>query len=151
MELHASASRTVPATPDEVFDLITSVDRLPEWNADLPKVVQPGLLCDEGDEWVMEIHALGSHWNSRSTVIERDPNPGAPVRLSGPAKRRRQPVVCALDVGVDLLVDEGTRISVRWSLRPRTFWRKALFARIRHRQLRGEVATSLRALQSMVR
>ena len=132
MELHASASRTVPATPDEVFDLITSVDRLPEWNAHLPKVVQPGLLCDEGDEWVMEIHALGSHWNSRSTVIERDPTAHRFVYRSRSDDGNPSYALWTWEL---TSVDEGTRISVRWSLRPRTFWRKALFARIRHRQL----------------
>ena len=90
MERHASASETVPATPDEVFDLITNVDRLPEWNAHLPKVVQPAVLCDEGDERVMEIHALGGHWNSRSHGhnATRPPTGSSTGRAATTATRR---------------------------------------------------------------
>ena len=148
MKRHGSAIETVPATPDEVFDLITNVDRLPEWNAHLPKVVQSALLSEEGDEWVVEIHAMGGHWNSRSTVIERDPATHRFVHRSRSDDGNPSYAIWTWELTP---VDEGTRISVHWSLNPKTFWRKALFARIRHRQLRREVATSLRALQSMVR
>jgi hypothetical protein len=41
--------------------------------------------------------------------------------------------------------DAGTRITVSWELQPKTFWRKWLLARIRHRQLKNEVGTSLRS------
>lgn len=44
---------------------------------------------------------------------------------------------------------EGCEISVSWQLHPATFWRRALLARIRQRQLRRtEVPASLTALQA---
>jgi hypothetical protein len=41
---------------------------------------------------------------------------------------------------------EGCWVTVDWDLHPATFWRRVLLARVRNRQLAGEVAASLAAL-----
>jgi hypothetical protein len=38
-----------------------------------------------------------------------------------------------------------------WELRPKTFWRRTLLARIRHRQLKKEVRASLAAAGALLR
>ena len=47
-------------------------------------------------------------------------------------------------------VENGTQVTVKWELHPKTFWRKTLFARIRHRQLKNEVRTSIGAVAAAV-
>jgi hypothetical protein len=45
---------------------------------------------------------------------------------------------------------QRSRTEVTWLVAPRTFWRRALFARLRHRQFAGEVPASLRALAALL-
>jgi hypothetical protein len=47
---------------------------------------------------------------------------------------------------VDPLEQGGSLVTVSWDLHPATFWRRALLARIRARQLRREVPASIVAL-----
>ena len=42
--------------------------------------------------------------------------------------------------------DGASRVTVGWDLHPETFWRRMLLSRIRGRQLRREVPTSVGAL-----
>lgn len=44
---------------------------------------------------------------------------------------------------VDLLPEWNERIHRVWELYPKTFWRKVLFSKMRHRQLKEEVRDSL--------
>ncbi len=40
-EIHGTATGSVNAAPDATFLLITDVDRLPEWNRAIERVVEP--------------------------------------------------------------------------------------------------------------
>src|SRR5512140_1077887 len=73
-EIHGCASLQVDATPQAVFDLITDVDRLPEWNAAIEKVVTRPPVLIEGAEWTIKMHPprLPS-WKSISRVEKLDP------------------------------------------------------------------------------
>src|SRR5436309_2029740 len=76
-EFHGSATRRVDARPDDVFDLITDIDRLPEWNACIERVVERPTPLDIGAEWVVTMHVPGMpRWNSRSRLIELDRDTG---------------------------------------------------------------------------
>ena len=107
----------------------------------------PGELVDDA-EWVVELHALGRTWHSRSTVGQHDP-----------AARRFAYRSCT-DDGNPSWVDwqwsvdtdpAGAEVTVRWELHPVTFWRRMLFSHIRRRQLaRTEVPASLAALSTHV-
>lgn len=97
-----------------------------------------------GDEWVVEIRALGRRWNSRSRIAEVDRD------------ARRLAVVSQTDDGNPsharwkwevVPVGEEAEVTVTWELYPKTFWRKVLISKIRHRQLKEEVRGSLRAAE----
>jgi hypothetical protein len=46
--------------------------------------------------------------------------------------------------------DQRSRIEVSWLVSPRTFWRRALFGKLRRRQMGDEVPDSLRALATLL-
>src|SRR6266481_4906324 len=58
-EFHGTATAFIDATPEAVFDFITDINRLPEWNAAIERVVEaPGSLT-YGSEWVVVMHPSG--------------------------------------------------------------------------------------------
>lgn len=140
----ASASAVVPAGPDAVFRVLTDLARLPEWNQAVTTVLELPPELAPGAEWVVEMHALGQSWPSRSRVEVIDH-----------AERLFAYRACTDDGNPSYAhwawtVDphpSGSRVTVTWELHPATFWRRLLLARIRARQLaRTEVPASLRAL-----
>src|SRR5712692_4988499 len=68
-----SASRIVGASADDVFSVVTDRSRLPEWNAAITSVLEHPDPLSVGAEWIVEIHALGRTWQSRSEVETLDP------------------------------------------------------------------------------
>lgn len=73
MVARVSASRVVGRPPDDVFSTVTAVTRLPEWNAAITAVVAQPDHLHVGAQWVVEVHALGQTWHSRSRVETLDP------------------------------------------------------------------------------
>ena len=140
----ARTSTVVRADAEAVFRTLTDVARLPEWNAAMTSVIEQPDQLDVGAEWVVELHALGQTWRSRSVVEELD--------LVG----RRFTYRSGTDDGNPSyarwtweIIDDGggSCVTVTWDLRPVTFWRRVLLARVRARQLaRTEVPASLAAL-----
>jgi hypothetical protein len=126
-----------------VFALVTDLDRLPEWNAIITQVVERPATLGPDAEWVVELKAMGNRWRSRSRLLELD------------AGTRRFAYRSQTDDGNPSYGEwtwtiaedpAGSKVTVSWELHPATFWRRTLFARIRHRQLNGEVRASLPAL-----
>ncbi len=144
----AHASIAMPAPPDLVFAALTDIARLPDWNAAMTHVVDQPAVLAVGSEWVVDFHALGQTWRSRSVAEELD--------VAG----RRFAYRSATDDGNPsharwtwTVTDEpaGSRVTVTWTLHPVTFWRRALLVRVRSRQLaRTEVPASLSALATLV-
>jgi hypothetical protein len=136
----------VAADPDDVFRLITTPGRLPEWNRAIVDVVDVPDRLTTNAQWVVTVTALGQSWPSRSTVVELDPS------------SRRFAYRAQTDDGNPSYVDwswqvtgapGGCRVMVSFALHPVTFWRRVLFAKIRARQLRRrELPESLAALAS---
>ena len=149
-EFNGTASQVIDADPDVVFAAITDLDRLPEWNAHVPTIVErPDRPLAKDVEWVVRINAMGSHWNSRSRVVAYDPH-----------ERRFQHFTQSDDGNPSyanwtwqvMPTDDGrSRLEVRWDAHPKTFWRRALFAKIRRSNLRSEVPTSLATLADQIR
>ena len=76
-EIHGTASGRVTATPEVVFMVITDVERLPEWNRAIERVVEPAPELAAGTEWVVKMHpSRGMTWRSRSRVEEIDRDAG---------------------------------------------------------------------------
>jgi hypothetical protein len=96
-----------------------------------------------GAEWVVEFHALGQSWRSRSQLEDFD------------RERRRFVYRSATDDGNPSYADwdwtvqpdgSGSGVSVTVALHPETFWRKYLLVHLRRPALRREMRASLAAL-----
>jgi uncharacterized protein YndB with AHSA1/START domain len=148
-EAGGSARSDLDAPAGDVFALITDTSRLPEWNARIGRVLEPPRRSlAPGVEWVVQMQVFRARWPSRSTTVTCD------------AGRRQFEYTSRSDDGnpsfaqwrwqVTPLPGQRSRIEVTWRLAPRTFWRRALFARIRRRQFAGEVPASLYALARLL-
>jgi uncharacterized protein YndB with AHSA1/START domain len=140
----ASVTTAVAVPPEALFDLITDIDRLPEWNASMTAVVERPPSVVPGTEWVVEFAALGQKWRSRSRVENIDRGRRVFAYRSGTDDGNPSYAEWRWQVDED---GPGSRVTVSWDLHPATFWRKVLLSRVRHRQLRrAEVPASLEAL-----
>lgn len=74
MDFVLTSSTVVAAPPDEVFHVVMAIDRLPDWNREIPMVVEAPAELTVGSEWVVSIRAMKTHWDSRSRVLELDPD-----------------------------------------------------------------------------
>jgi len=144
-EFRNSASAVFDAAPTDVFGAVTDIDRLPEWNAHVPRVVErPGRPLGEGVEWVVRINAMGTHWHSRARVLTYDPTAMRFEHRS--CSDDGNPSYGVWHWQVTPTPDGRARLDVAWEIHPKTFWRRALFSKIRRSQLPNEVSGSLVAL-----
>lgn len=140
----AHASAVVSATADSAFGTLLDVARLPEWNAAMTAVIEQPDHLDVGAEWMVEFHALGQTWRSRSVVEEIDVAGRRLVYRSATDDGNRSYARWTWAVTDE---EAGCRVTVTWDMHPVTFWRRVLLARIRARQLaRTEIPASLAAL-----
>jgi hypothetical protein len=144
-----SVTAELPATADDVFGLLVDVGRLPEWNAQLPHVVAPGGPLRVGSEWVVVQCGLGPgiRWSSRATVLELDRAAGRFGYRSGSDGPNTSFATWTWTVTP---IADGARVTVGWQLHPKTFWRRTVGARVRHRQLRDEVGASLQRMAGVL-
>ena len=147
MSIEGSSTLVVAAPVDDVFQTITDLEGLPAWNEKMTRVVEQPPALEPGAEWVVEFHVLGQTWHSRSVLDELDAARGRFVYRSRTDDGNPSEATWTWDVAPDAA---GSRVTVRWSLRPETFWRRVLLVRIRSRHLaRTEVPASLAALASV--
>jgi uncharacterized protein YndB with AHSA1/START domain len=142
-----SVETMVDASPAAVFDRLTDIARLPEWNEAITDVVELPAQLAPGTVWKVRLHALGQTWVSRSSLVELDESRGR-------FRYRSQS-----DDGNPSYADwswtvqpEGTgaNVTVTVDLHPRTFWRKYLLVHLRRPALRKEMRASLLALSTAV-
>ena len=139
------ATTHVAADRDDVFDVITDIEHLPDWNLEIPRVVEMPPVLEVGASWVVAIHAMRTRWESSSTVLELD-------RARGRFAYRSQTVDgnpssadwrWVLEPGAS----GGTDVTVEVDLRPRTFVRRWVLSELRRPSLRRAMHTSLAALR----
>ena len=147
MPKQGSAEATVAAPPDEVFAVVTDIDRLPEWNAVMTDVVESPAALAPGTEWVVGFRAMGQSWNSRSRLDEIDRARRVFQYRSGTDDDNPSYTTWRWQIEP---AGDGSRVTLSWDLNPKTFWRRALVAHLRSRQLRSEVPASLAALARRV-
>ena len=147
MEFTLRATTIVPdVAPPEVFDVITDLERLPDWNLEIPSVVELPAVLEVGSEWLVEIAAMHTHWQSRSRVIDID-------RAGGRFAYRSQtvdgnPSYAEWRWHLTPAADgRGTDVAVEVDVRPKTFWRRYLLSTLRRRGLDAAVHESLTALR----
>jgi hypothetical protein len=143
-EIHGTAVGSVNAAPDAAFRLITDIDRLPEWNRAIERVVEPASDLTPGTEWVVKMHpSRGMTWQSRSRVEEIDKD----VRRFAYRTWNADGNPSYADWKWQVVpLDSMAQVSVSWDVYLKTLDRRLLAGPIRQRQLRKEVAQSLRAL-----
>jgi hypothetical protein len=139
-ELHATVTGHVSAPPDELFALIIDVERLPDWNRCVPRLIEaPGELA-AGTEWVIWQKAFGSGWASRSTVTTIDAKARVFIHRTQTTDGNASYAIWTWTIA-DVAGD--AELTVHFELHPKTFWRRKVFARIRRRQLQREIRTSI--------
>jgi hypothetical protein len=62
MELRGSITETIDAPAAKVFAFASDIDRLPEWNALITRVVERPTEMARDAEWVVEMRAMGNTW-----------------------------------------------------------------------------------------
>jgi uncharacterized protein YndB with AHSA1/START domain len=148
-EFHGTAGQHVDADPDDVFALITDIDRLPEWNAAIESVAdRPGSLL-VGDEWVVIMHPPKlPRWRSRSTTLAVDPD----LRQFAYRTRTDDGNPSYIDWTWSVVPDEGgAQVVVSWDADVKTFGRRLIAApMIRRPGLRREVPASLESLRRVL-
>jgi uncharacterized protein YndB with AHSA1/START domain len=79
-EIHDRAEAVIESDPRALFAAITDIDRLPEWNRTIEKVIERPDQLRAGASWTGGMHPTrGVRWKSVSTLQELDP---AALRLS---------------------------------------------------------------------
>jgi Polyketide cyclase / dehydrase and lipid transport len=146
--IRESATAHVDAAAGPVFDLVTSVPRLPEWNPGITEVLDTPPHLVPGSVWRVRIRALGQSWVSRSEVVTLDPAAGHFAYRS--QSDDGNPSFADWDWHVEP-EGSGTRVTVTVELEPLTFWRKHVLVRLRRPALRGEMRRSVAALGPAVR
>lgn len=148
MTITGRATTVISASPDVVFRTLIDIDRLPSWNGAMSAVIERPPTLEAGADWVVEFHALGQTWRSRSTVEELDAAARRFAYRSRTDDGNPSEALWTWHVTDD---PGGSQVTLTWALHPRTFWRRVLLARIRARQLaRTEVPASLAALAAVV-
>ena len=145
-EIHGTATARLEVPAEKVFELITDVDRLPDWNAAIEAVEQrPAALCN-GAEWLVVMHpARMPRWRSISSVRLVDL-----TNLHFEYETRNadgNPSYARWTWEVEP-GDGGALVTVRWVVYLKTLDRRLLAGPLRRRQLAREVPSSLRALAS---
>jgi uncharacterized membrane protein len=144
MTAHICASRTLDVPADDLFEIITDISRLPDWNTAITSVLQQPDRLAVGARWIVEMHALGQTWHSRSVVEVLDPIGRCFAHRSVTDDGNPS---YALWRWVVADHPDGAVVTVTVELHPRSFWRRVLLVRIRSRQLaHTELTRSLAAL-----
>jgi polyketide cyclase/dehydrase/lipid transport protein len=143
----ASVIETVAVRPDELFELITDIARLPEWNEHIHHVVEKPAELVDGSQWVVQMRANGARWKSRSELEDLDAAGRQFAYVSrtdddNPSRAHWRWQLTAAGT--------GTEVTVGWDLQPKTFFRKHVAAPIRNRQLQNEVRASIGAAAAAV-
>lgn len=147
MDFHRTATTVIDAPAAAVFERITDIEHLPDWNLEIPRVIERPAVLEVGAQWVVQIHAMKTHWPSRSTVTELD------------VAKHRFAYRSQTDDGNpsygDWLwelseVDGGTRVTVSVDGHPKTLFRRLIASRIRPRGLGKAMQQSLETLREQV-
>lgn len=147
-EFHGSARMAMAASPADVFEVISDLDRLPEWNRAIERVVERPVALEPGAEWVVVMHPEHlPRWRSRSHVEALEPERRFVYRSHTDDDN---PSFAVWQWDLTPAGDDGVEVTVRWDGHPRTIGRKLLGAPMRSRMLTREVATSLAAVRARV-
>ena len=143
-EIHGRASLQVDATPQAVFDLITDVDRLPEWNVAIETVLERPPELVEGVEWTIKMHPPRTPpWTSISRVEELD---RGRLRFAYETRNGDGNPSYTKWAWEITRAGGGAEVTVTWDVYLKTVDRRFFGGPLRKRQLAREVPNSLTAM-----
>ena len=147
-EIHGRAALQVDATPQAVFDLITDVDRLPEWNVAIERVLERPPELAEGVEWTIKMHPPRTPpWTSISRVEELDRHRGRFAYETRNGDGNPSYTKWAWEI---TCAGGGAEVTVTWDVYLKTVDRRFFGGPLRKRQLAREVPNSLTAMAGAV-
>ena len=128
-----------------VFDVITDVDGLPEWNDAIEKVLVPAPELVPGASWTVQVHPPHvPPWGSVSTVTAIDPE--AHLFQYRTRHINGNPSWADWTWRITPATEGESDVSVSWDVVLNTADRRLLAGPLRKRQLLREVPKSLEAL-----
>jgi uncharacterized protein YndB with AHSA1/START domain len=148
MKTNTATTAIVEADPDGLFEVLTDVDHLAEWNHIISRVLRRPNEMTSGAEWVVEMHAMGQTWPSRSRVEAIDRAARRFSYRSGTDDANPSYTVWHWQIEPHPM---GAGVAVSWELNPKTFWRRHLIVHLRRRALAREVPSSIQALGRVAR
>jgi uncharacterized protein YndB with AHSA1/START domain len=146
-EIHDSAEIAIVADARSLFGIITDVDRLPEWNGAIERVIDRPAGLAPGATWTVQMHpARMMRWRSVSTVETIDPERMRFSYRTVNADGNPSYALWHWEV-----TSQGARVTVavRWDVSLETLDRRLIGGPLRRRQLRKEVAASLGAMSGL--
>ena len=146
---HGTQTVALTSSATDVFELLIDVDRLPEWNEHVHRVIErPDRPLAPGVEWVIEMRAMRRRWPSRATALTVDRSALSFEHRSCTDDGNPSYALWSWQVTP---TPSGSTLTVTWSAHPQSFWRKLLLARVRRPLLASEVKASLATLDAYVR
>jgi hypothetical protein len=143
-EIHDRAETTIDADANALFTTVTDLERLPDWNKAIERVIDRPRALTAGASWTVQMRPSRlMRWKSVSTLSELD---GEARRFSyRTVNADGNPSYALWEWEVTRTADR-VQVSVSWDVFLETLDRRLLAGPIRRRQLRREVADSLSAL-----
>jgi uncharacterized protein YndB with AHSA1/START domain len=147
-EIHDQADAAIEGDPRVIFETITDIERLPEWNGAIEQVIDRPTGLTPGATWTVEMRpARPVRWKSVSTLQELDAD--ALCFSYRTVNADGNPSYTLWSWGLTP-TPPGVQVSVHWDVYLETLDRRLFAGPIRRRQLRKEVADSLATLATLV-
>jgi hypothetical protein len=147
-EIHDDSEVIIEGDPGVIFDTITDIERLPEWNGAIEQVMDRPAGLTTGATWTVEMHPTRLlRWKSVSTLQELDEEG---LRFTYRTVNADGNPSYALWSWELTPMPPSVRVSVHWDVYLETLDRRLFAGPIRRRQLRREVAASLATLAALV-
>lgn len=146
-EIHDQADSIIDADARVIFKTITDIERLPEWNAAIDRVIDRPARLTTDAKWTVEMHpARLMRWKSVSTLRTIDAEDLRFSYRTVNADGNPSYTLWSWDLTP---LPTGVRVAVRWDVYLETLDRRLFAGPIRRRQLRREVSASLASLASL--
>ncbi len=143
-EFHGRASAQVGAAPETIFDLITDLDRLAEWNTAVEALADRPAALVAGAEWTVTMHPQRMpRWGSISRVEQIDRENLRFTYQTRNADGNPSYTTWSWQIAA---AGTGAEVTVTWDCYLKTFDRRVFGGPLRKHQLAREVPRSLSAI-----
>jgi uncharacterized protein YndB with AHSA1/START domain len=147
-EIHDHVHTLIDSDPGVIFQTITDIEGLPQWNGAIEQVIDRPEALTPGATWTVEMHPNRPvRWRSVSTLQELDPFGLRFSYRTVNADGNPSYTLWSWDLTPTA---SGVEVTVSWDVYLKTLDRRVLAGPIRRRQLRREVSASLATLADQI-